>query len=206
MILQEAPSWVPARVGLLTGSVMAKAIAKTKDGKWAASRKDLLFEKLAERLTGVAADHFVSPAMQWGLDNEAAAKSLLEASQGIFVDRAGFCLHPTIEYFGATADGFIDNDGVLEIKCPTTKTHLTYLTNRKVPSEYVPQMLAEMACSKRTWALFASYDPRMPPAQQLFITKFEPTAEQIAECEDQAREFLAELEAMFRQITEQEAA
>ena len=202
MIPQEAKGWVPARVGLLTGSVMGKAISKTKDGKWAASRKDLLFEKLAERLTGVAADHFVSPAMQWGLDNEAGAKALLEASQGIFVERAGFALHPKIEYFGATPDGLIDHDGVLEIKCPTTKTHLTYLTNRKVPSEYIPQMLCEIACSQRKWALFASYDPRMPPKQQLFITRFEPTAEAIAECEAQAIEFLAELEAMFKQITE----
>ena len=144
----------------------------------------------------------MSPAMQWGLDNEAPAKALLEASQGIFVERAGFALHPTIEYFGATPDGLIDHDGVLEIKCPTTKTHLTYLTNRKVPAEYVPQMLCELACSGRKWALFASYDPRMPPAQQLFITRFEPTAEAIAECEAQAVEFLAELEAMFKQIAE----
>ncbi len=202
MIPDTSPSWVPARVGLLTGSVFGKAIAKTKDGKWAASRKDLLFEKLAERLTGVAADHFVTPAMQWGLDNEAPAKALLEASQGIFVDKAGFCLHPQIPEWGATPDGFIDTDGVLEIKCPTTKTHLTYLCDKKVPTEYVPQMLAEIACTGRKWALFASYDPRMPLPQQLFITRFEPTAEAIAEAEQQARDFLAELEAMFKQISE----
>jgi len=202
MIPQEASSWVPARVGLLTGSVLAKAISKTKDGKWAASRKDLLFEKLAERLTGIAADHFVTPAMQWGLDNEAPAKALLEASQGIFVEKAGFCLHPQIEFFGSTPDGFIDTDGVLEIKCPTTKTHLTYMMNKKVPTEYVPQMLAEIACTGRKWALFASYDPRLPPAQQLFLQKFEPTKDQIEECEQQARDFLTELEGMFRQITE----
>jgi hypothetical protein len=202
VIPDTSSSWLPARVGVLTGSVFGKAIAKTKDGKWAASRKDLLFEKLAERLTGVAADHFVTPAMQWGLDHEAGAKGLIEASQGIFVDKAGFCLHPTIEFFGATPDGFIDTDGVLEIKCPTTKTHLTYLCNKKVPSEYVPQMLAELACAGRRWALFASYDPRMPPAQQLFLTRFEPTADAIAECEEQAKEFLKELETMFRQITE----
>ena len=202
MIPDTSPSWVPARVGMLTGSVFGKAIAKTKDGKWAASRKDLLFEKLAERLTGVAADHFVTPAMQWGIDNEPHAKAVLEASQGILIDRAGFVMHPQIEYFGATADGLLDTDGVLEIKCPTTKTHLTYLTNRKVPSEYVPQMLAEIACTGRKWALFASFDPRMPPAQQLFIQEFEPTREQIEECEQQAKDFLSELEAMFRQITE----
>jgi hypothetical protein len=63
--------------------------------------------------------------------------------------------------------------------------------------------LAEIACTGRKWALFASYDPRMPPAQQLFITRFEPTAEAIAEAEQQAKDFLAELEAMFKQITEQ---
>ena len=202
MIPDSSPSWVPARVGLLTGSVFAKAIAKTKDGKWAASRKDLLFEKLAERLTGVAADHFVSPAMQWGLDNEQGAKDALEVSQGLIIDRAGFILHPTIEFFGATPDGFIDSDGVLEVKCPTTKTHLAYLTNRKVPAEYIPQMNAEILCAQRKWALFASFDPRMPVKQQLFIIKYEPTAEALAEAEQQAKDFLAELEAAFREITE----
>ena len=202
MIPQDSPSWTPARAGLLTGSVFAKAIAKTKDGKWAASRKDLLFEKLAERLTGVAADHFVSPAMQWGLDNEQGAKDAIEASQGILIQPSGFCIHPQIEYFGTTPDGFLDHDAVVEIKCPTTKTHLTYLANRKVPAEYVPQMLCEVACTGRKWALFASFDPRMPVKQQLFIARFEPTAEAIAEAEAQAAEWLAELETMFKAITE----
>jgi hypothetical protein len=202
MIDPDSPAWVAARVGRLTGSRCGDAFSKQKNGKWAASRENLMFDLLAERLTGVAKDHFVTPAMQWGLDNEKPAVELLEVQGGILFDKAGFCLHPTIEHFGASPDRLIGADGVLEVKCPTSKTHLQYLMNKTMPAEYVPQVLAEIACTGRTWAKFASYDPRMPPAKQLFVIDFHPTAEQIVEIETNAKEFLAELEAMFKQITE----
>ena len=201
MIDPNSPAWVAARVGCLTGSRFGDAIAKQKNCKWAASRGNLLFDLLAERLTGVAKDHFVTPAMQWGLDYEAAAVEALEVRTGIIFDKAGFILHPTIEHFGSTADRLIGDDGVLEVKCPTTKTHLQYLMNKTVPAEYVPQMLAEISCSGRKWAKFASFDPRMPPNKQLFEIDFRPTDEHINEAEQLARDFLSELNSMFDQIT-----
>jgi predicted phage-related endonuclease len=201
MIDPSSPAWVAARVGRLTGSRFGDAIAKQKNGKWAASRENLLFDLLAERLTGVAKDHFVTPAMEWGLLNESPAVELLEVRTGILFDKAGFCLHPTIEHFGATPDRFIGIDGVLEVKCPTTKTHLQYLMNKTVPVEYQPQMMAEIVCTGRKWARFASFDPRMPPNQQLFVIDFNPRAEELQEAEQLARDFLAELDAMFERIT-----
>lgn len=205
MIDPNSPAWVAARVGRLTGSRFADAIAKQKNGKWAASRENLMFDLLAERLTGFKKDTYVNEAMQWGLQHEAGAVSLLEVRTGLIFDKCGFCLHPTIEHFGATADRFIGDDGILEVKCPTSKTHLTYLLNGKVPSEYVPQMIAEIACSGRKWATFASYDPRMPPQTQLFMIDFMPTIEEIEEHEQLARDFLAELDALFDRLTTEAA-
>jgi predicted phage-related endonuclease len=160
-----------------------------------------MFDLLAERLTGFARDHFVTPAMQWGIDNEAPACDLYEARTGTILQPAGFFLHETIEHFGASPDRMIGKDGLLECKCPTTKVHLQYVINGKVPAEYQPQMLAEMTCSGRKWAEFISYDPRIPGPKQLFIVRFEPTDQQLSECEEMACEFLAELESMFMKFT-----
>lgn len=200
MIPANTPAWTAARVGILTASVFGAAIARTKTG-WAASRKDLLFDLLAERLTGVKKDHFVTEAMAAGLMNEAPACELYSVRTGILLQTSGLYLHPTIEHLGATPDREIDHDGLLECKAPTSKTHLGYLMARTVPAQYVPQMLIQLACTRRRYCEFISYDPRMPPRQQLFIARFEPTLEQLMEAEDQAKAFLKELDAMFESIT-----
>ncbi len=202
MIEPDTAAWFNARIGCLTGSRFGDAIAKQKSGKWAASRETLLYELLAERLTWYAAEHFVTPAMEWGRQHEKAAVELLEVRSGVLFDPAGFILHPTIEHFGSTPDRLMGTDGVLEIKCPTTKTHLQYLTAGVVPEQYKPQMLAEMMCSSRAWARFTSYDPRLPEKQQLFVIDWTPTKEEFENGEQLAREFLAELEALFVAITE----
>jgi hypothetical protein len=112
----------------------------------------------------------------------------------------GFIPHPTISDFGASPDGFVD-DGLIEIKCPTSTTHLQYMLNRVVPEQYKPQMLTQCACTGRKWVDFVSYDPRMPEPQQLFIIRYEPTAEELAGIEEEARIFLDEIDAMFDAIT-----
>jgi putative phage-type endonuclease len=204
MIPVDTPEWLFARIGCLTGSRFADAVRRTKTG-WAASRENLLFDLLAERLTGFAKDHFVTEAMQWGLDNEKPACDLYEARSGILLQPAGFFPHPTIQFFGATPDRMIGTDGLLECKCPTTKTHLQYVIGGKVPAEYEPQMLAEMACSGRQWGEFISYDPRIPGDKQLFVVRFEPAPAKIKEAEEMAIEFLNELDRMFKTFTEQAA-
>ena len=152
-------------------------------------------------VTGFAAEHYVTPAMQHGLDHEQAAWDAYEENTGILVASSGLFMHPQIPFFGATPDRLIGHEGLGESKCPTTTTHLTWLMNGVVPEEYQPQMLVQLACTRRKWVEFISYDPRLPPKQQLFIRRFTPTVEQIANAEAQAIEFLKELDAMFEKVT-----
>lgn len=206
MIPQDDPRWLPARVGKLTASRMADAIAMIKDGpkpkdgpqKWkpAASRITLMRELCAERLVGSAKDHVVTAPMQWGLDNEDPAAECYEALSGNILVRSGFYDHPTIEWFGASPDREIDHDGLLEVKCPTTAKFIEWRLAGIVPEEHQPQMLAQLACTRRRYVDFVAYDPRVPPATQLFVRRFEPSLEQIQEIEEKAKEFLAELDAM----------
>lgn len=199
---QGSGAWLNQRVGCLTASRMADAMAMLKSGKPSESRNKLLIEILAERMTGDAAPHFVNDAMRWGIEQEPMAKSAFEATTGNLLDACGFILHPSIEYFGASPDSLLDDDAVVEFKCPTTTTHIGWLLAGVMPDQHKPQVLAQLACTQRSRAVFVSFDPRMPAARQLFIKEWTPTAAEIEAVETAAREFLRELDAMFQQLAE----
>lgn len=193
-------NWFAARRGCLTGSRMADAAAVLKTGKPAAAREQLLADLCAERLTGFAVSHYVTPAMQHGIDNQAAAIAAYEAESGNLVGAEAFVLHPAIEFFGATPDGFVDDEGLVEVKCPTSSTFVRWLADGVVPEQHHLQMLAQLACTRRQWVDFVAFDPRMPGACQLFIRRFKPPASEIERVEMIAREFLDELDALFERV------
>ena len=199
---QGSGAWLAARAGCLTASRMADAMSVKKDGKPTADRSKLMIELLAERLTGDAAPHFVNDAMRWGADQEPHAKAAYEAASGNLLDACGFILHPSIEYFGASPDSFLEDDAVVEFKCPTSTTHIGWLLAGVMPDQHKPQVLAQLACTQRTRAVFVSFDPRMPANRQLFIKEWTPDPAEIAAVEGAARDFLKELDAMFQQLAE----
>lgn len=198
----ELAAWLRARSGKLTASRMKDAVAVLKNGSPAKARSDLIRDLLAERLTGDSVRHYVSDAMQHGLDAEAEAKEVYEATTGVFIGAAGFYDHPKIDGFGATPDGLLRPDGLIEVKCPTTPKFVEWRMDGVVPDEHKPQMLAQCACTGRKWVEFVAYDPRVrDEAARLFVRRFIPTAEEIAACEAAAEKFLAELEAAWEILT-----
>jgi putative phage-type endonuclease len=199
---QGTGAWLNQRVGRLTASRMADAMAVLKSGKPSEARRKLMIELLAERLTGDAVPHFVSADMQWGIEQEPVAKSAYEARSGTLLTPCGFFLHPDIEHFGATPDALIDDDSVIEFKCPRTTTHVTWMLEGGVPDQHKPQILAQLSCTGRQRAVFASFDPRMPEKHQLYVAEWEPQFAELEAVEDAARSFLAELDAMFRKVVE----
>lgn len=193
------PNFFAARRGLLTASRIADALAVLKNGKPSEARRKLMFDLLAERMSGVAVEHYVTPAMEWGIAHQADATAAYEAETGELVGPEVFVLHPSIDWFGATPDGIIGSDGLIEIKCPTTPKHLAWVMAGEVPDEHKPQMLAQLACTGRQWVDFVSFDPRVKKPQ-LFIRRFHPERAEIERVEVGAREFLEELAAMERQL------
>lgn len=193
-ILQKTPEWYSLRLGKLTASKVADATAKIKTGE-AASRRSYRAMLVAERLTGIAqgVDLSNNKSVQWGNDAEPLARAAFEAETGQFVVEVGFVDHPNIAMAGCSPDGLLDDDGVIEIKCPNTATHIEYLKANTVPSEYRKQILWQLACTGRKWAKFVSFDPRLNQENQLLIVHFEPTVDEIAELEAEARVFLDEV-------------
>ena len=198
----ELAAWLSARAGKLTASRMRDATAKGAKGQWLDSRAKLMRELLAERITGSSVRHVVTDAMAWGLEKEAEAKAAYEAHAGILIADAGFYDHPTIDAFGATPDGLIGPDRLIETKAPTTQTFVEWTLAGIVPEEHKPQMCAQLACTGRRAVVFVAFDPRIKnPARRLFVREYEPTREDIQATEAAAQVFLAELDAMFKLFT-----
>lgn len=194
---QGTDAWIAARLGRVTASRIADVIARTKTG-WGASRANYMAELVAERLTGVPAEQYQNASMQWGTDKEPEARAayafLTDADE---VDEIGFIPHPTIAMSGASPDGYVGADGLVEIKCPNTATHIETLRGGKVPEKYYVQMLWQMACTGRAYCDFVSYDPRMPSHMQLFVQRVPRNDNRIKELEKDVVTFLAELDAVI---------
>lgn len=196
-LTQGSDAWIRARAGKVTASRIADVMAKIKTGE-SASRRDYKAQIVAEILTGTPQENgFKSAEMQWGNDQEPFARAAYEIATGAMVDQVGLVLHPSIERGAASPDGLVGLDGLVEIKCPKTATHLQYLVDGKVPTHYQPQMLWQMACTERDWCDFASFDPRLPEHLQLFVRRFSRDQTRIDEIESEVRAFLAEVDAIL---------
>lgn len=193
-ITQGTPEWLQMRVGCVTASRVADVIAKPKRSTGElACRANYRAEIICECLTGRSADHYVTPAMEFGIENEPVARAAYEMARDLEVADGGFFLHDAISRFAASPDGLIGSDGLVEIKCPTTTTHIDYVINGVVPEAYQPQMLAQMACTGRQWCDFVSFDPRLPKKLQLFVRRFPRDDERIAAMEEEVLKFLEEV-------------
>lgn len=187
---QRTDEWYRARCGQLGASQLTAALAKGKAGAESSTRRNLIAEIVAMRLTGEAPAGFTSQAIQWGIDNEPIARAMYEIKTGNDVTEVGFIPHPDIEWTGASPDGLVGSDGLVEIKCPNTATHIDYLLAGKVPAEYTKQMLWQMECTGRKWCDFVSYDPRMPPEYQLFLVRYEKDNDKLDEMREGINLFL----------------
>jgi len=193
MIEQGTPEWFEQRIGKVTASRIADIIAKTKTGM-SSSRANYMAQLVAERLTGQVAESFKSGAMQHGTETEPMARSAYETETGQMVTEVAMIQHPIIEMAGASPDGLVGEDGLVEIKCPNTATHIATLIADKAPSQYIPQMMWQMACTGRQWCDFVSYDPRMPEDMQLFIKRVHRDEKLISEFTDEVIKFLKEVQ------------
>jgi len=204
MMLQRTPEWFAARLGRLTASRVADMMAKTRNG-WGASRANYAWELAIERLTGEPTPSFCSPAMQWGIDTEDQARAAYQIHALCTVEEVAFIEHPEL-FAGASPDGLIGKDGMVEIKCPNSATHGDTLLNGTIADKYMKQMKFQMACAGRDWCDFVSFDPRFPEPMRLWVKRVERDEAAIKEIEDHAAEFLAEVDSTVARLRETYAA
>lgn len=193
---QGSPEWFAARLGKVTGSRIADVLS-TGTG-----RDTYMAQLVVERITGKPIEMYSNTAMQWGTETEPLARAAYEIKKGVLVDEVGSIPHPSIPMAAASPDGLVGDDGLVEIKCPNTSTHIDTLLGAKIKTGYLYQMQFQMACTGRKWCDFVSFDPRMEKSLQLHIRHVPYDQTSVTKIEDGIRKFLTELDEKIKKLTE----
>jgi len=196
---QRSEEWFQARLGKVTASRVADVLAKIKSGE-SASRRNYKIQLVSERLTGEKQETYINQAMQDGIDREAFARDRYVQQFGE-VEEVGFIKHPTLEA-GASPDGMVGDDGILEIKCPMGSTHTETLMTQDIPSKYVPQVQFQLLVTGRKWCDFVSYNPMFPEHLQVFVKRVEADPVYQKELESEVKQFLSEVDNVINKLKE----
>lgn len=195
---QGTDEWFAARCGKVTASKISDVMMK----QTTAGYRNYKAQLMCERLTGNVAESFSNAAMQWGTDTEPQARAAYEFYNGVTVDEIGFVDHPSIPNTGASPDGLVGDDGMIEIKCPNTATHLETLLGGKIPPRYYDQMQWQMECAGRVWCDFASFDPRLPEAMQLHVQRVDRDEARIKEIIEGVTSLLDQIDSEIAALRE----
>jgi putative phage-type endonuclease len=173
-VAQGNEAWKMMRLGKITASRIADIMATGRGGKPSATRENYLTDLALERLTGsLTPEGYTSAAMEHGKELEAIARAEYELRTGADVDEVDFIDHPDLPNAGASPDGLVDPDGLVEFKCPLPKTHLATLRSREIDRPYMLQMHWQMACARRRWCDFVSYCPQFPDSLAMVVIRVE---------------------------------
>lgn len=194
---QRSTDWFNVRLGCVTGSGVTNVFAKTKTGESEAKKK-YKTKLIVERLTNESQDNdFVSSAMMWGIEKEDMARVAYQEENEVLVKQEGF-IKIENEFIGYSPDGLVSENGLIEIKCPSSAKHFEYLDTQEIPKEYINQMVLGMIVTKRGWCDFISYDPRFPKSMQLFVKRIFAKDYDTEEFLKTVREFNNEVEQSIR--------
>lgn len=198
-VIQGSDEWKLAKLGYVSASNIADVMAKVKSGE-AITRRKYKVRLVAERLTGKIGESYTNPSMEHGVITEPLAKVAYEVKTSSFIDNTGFWKHPTIKWVGCSPDGLVGETGLVECKCPNTTTHIDYLFENKVPTEYYKQIQCQLWVMQKEWVDFISFDDRLPEKKQLFIKRAYRDEELIKEMEKEVIIFLDEVEQMMEKL------
>lgn len=203
---QRTEAWLALRAGKFTGSRFADLMARTKTGP-AASRANLIAALAVERITRCCVPTYTNAAMQRGVDLEPEARSAYEAHAGVLVEEIAFIEHPTLPNVGVSPDGLVDDDGMVEIKCPDAMAkHLAAIRTGSHATEYRWQLQGQLWVAQRQWVDAVSYDPRYPEHLRLAVVRVEADPKAHAELETAVKDAEIEVEAIVKELTKGEAA
>ena len=189
--VQGSDEWWEARLGFVTASNFHKVLNK-KTG-----RKLYMRKVAAERLTDLPEDSYKNDTMAKGSETEQEARRFYEIANDCQVEQVGFVMRD--EDVGGSPDGLLDKDGLIEIKCPLSSTHLEIILSGKMPSLHIPQVQGLLWITNRKWCDFVSYDPRVV-SQPMFCVRVERDQDYFIELAGEVGVFVNELKAMIKKM------
>ena len=158
---QHSEEWFNIRLGRMTAS---NAVAIGNNGT---GLDTYCYKLAAEILTGKSVEIKNIEAMDRGNEIEPDARATFEFEKNIDVKQIGFASYG--DYAGCSPDGLIDNDGLIEIKCPLNNNYVKLLAGGNIESKYIWQMQMQMAILERSYCYFVAYNPNFK--RSLFTKK-----------------------------------
>ena len=157
-VVQGTPEWFEARRGIPSSSNFDKIV--TTAGKPSKQKEKYMYKLAGEKVSGISEETYQNATMQRGSEMEAEARQLYELTKGVEVQEVGFCIEGG---YGASPDGLVASEGLVEIKCPLVATHVGYLLKNKLPTDYFQQTQGQLLVTGREWVDFMSYYPGLRP-------------------------------------------
>lgn len=154
---QRSNEWHAKRLGRFTGSEIHKLMGIKGFGL---TGEDYCWQKACEIVFGRDEENeqFMSFDMQRGVQYEPLAFNLFnELNESNFIQAEKCDFFEYKEFAGASPDGIVSDDSVLEIKCPKPETFFKLLKDDEVKKDYYYQMQMEMLCANKSKAYFFNF-------------------------------------------------
>jgi putative phage-type endonuclease len=196
-IIQGSPEWDAIRLGKVTASCFSDATSAGRGKSPSVTRLKYMRRLVAERDSRLPQESYSNTAMEWGVDTEQVARKDYGDMNGISVRQVGFIERD--EDVGGSPDGLVGDDGMIEIKCPFTTTHIKYIQEGKVPTEYFKQVQGNLWIAERKWCDFISFDPRMSK-RKFFIRRVYRDEKFIKELHIKIVMFVTEMKEMLEEL------
>ena len=197
---QGTQAWLEARLGIPTASQFSRIV--TPAGKLSASRGPYLGELLAEYCLGEPYSDFGgTDATERGRVLEPDARRYYSFHRDAEVESVGLIYRDDSRMVGASPDGLVGADGLLELKCPSPGKHLVWLSQGVLPREHMAQCQGALWTTRLAWLDFMSYHPQLPP----FIVRAEPDEKYQAALDKNIPEFIEEILCGREKLREQGA-
>ena len=150
--------------------------------------------KIVAKRLGVYTEAPPSFWMEWGTEHEVNAKVAYTKASGQEIEDVGFVLPDHTDAFGGSPDGLVEDDGLIEIKCPAPETLISYHASGGIPAQYKPQVQGLLLITGRAWCDFFVFHPLLTP----FIHRVYPDPKyhgKILECLSRLLEEIDRIEA-----------
>ena len=203
---QGTPEWFAARAGVITASKFAEAVSTLKNGTPTQASKDYAYRVAVERIYGeTTEDTFVTWEMRRGTELEPYARIAYEARTGNLAQESGVVLTDD-GLFGYSTDGLVDDDGLIEIKCPNSARKLVEMWETGDLSEYEHQIQGGMWITGRKWCDFIMYAPQLEPVgKHLYIKRVERNDDFIEDMESKLWEFARRVQTHINNLKREAA-
>lgn len=197
---QGTPGWLALRLGKITASRFKDVMTNGRGGNPSKAAESYMIELAIEKITGNSLPFFENDAMRHGTETEPQARAMYELISGNEVSEVAFIEHN--EFVGVSPDGLIGNDGLIEIKCPNTKTQVErFLSGVGLPSDYKWQVHGQIWVAEREWCDFLSFDDRIDTTAQYLCTRVHRDESLIKELSERVSKFSDELQNMIVKLS-----